>query len=88
LSHRKTEKERQLAEGRGGKGVGEEPNHTTARKLVPILIIQYSLVLIFQKGIIHDDLSRQTYLILMELAKRMNIEAQSKLLEKFSWNSA
>ncbi len=34
--HSKTEKERHLAEGRGGKGgrgVGEEPNHTTARNL-------------------------------------------------------
>jgi hypothetical protein len=26
------EKDRQLADGRGGKGVGEEPNHMTARK--------------------------------------------------------
>ncbi len=38
--HRKTKKERQLAHGRG---VGEEPNHTTARKLGPLWIIQYSL---------------------------------------------
>jgi hypothetical protein len=29
---KKTEKERQLDDTRGGKGVGEEPNHTTARK--------------------------------------------------------
>jgi hypothetical protein len=40
-THKKTEKERQLAEGKGmGKGVGEEPNDTTARKLG----IQYSLM--------------------------------------------
>ncbi len=31
----KLEKERQLADGRR-KGVGEEPNHTTARKPVPL----------------------------------------------------
>jgi hypothetical protein len=32
-THRKTKKERQLAEGRvGGKGMSEEPNHTTAKK--------------------------------------------------------
>jgi hypothetical protein len=36
-THRKTEKERQLAEGRGGKGVhGEEPNNITARKPGPL----------------------------------------------------
>ncbi len=33
---RKTEKERQLAEGRGCEGVGEEPNHTIARKPGPL----------------------------------------------------
>jgi hypothetical protein len=33
-AHRKTEKERQLADERGEKGVGKEPNHTTARSLV------------------------------------------------------
>ncbi len=33
---RKPEKERQLADGRGGEGVGEEPNHTTARKPGPL----------------------------------------------------
>ncbi len=27
----------------GGKGVGEEPNHTTARKPGPLQIVQYSL---------------------------------------------
>jgi len=37
-THRKTEKERQLADGRGGKGVGVEPNHTTARKPGPLKI--------------------------------------------------
>ncbi len=40
--HLKTEKEIQLAYGRGG-GVGEEPNHKSARKLGPLYIIQYSL---------------------------------------------
>jgi hypothetical protein len=34
--YRKTEKERQLADGRGGKGVSEEPNHTTPRKPGPL----------------------------------------------------
>jgi hypothetical protein len=28
-THRKTKKEIKLAGGRGGRGVGEEPNHTT-----------------------------------------------------------
>ncbi len=32
-THRKTEKERQLADG---EGAGLEPNHTTARKLGPL----------------------------------------------------
>ncbi len=41
----KSDKKRQLAAGRGmGKGVDEEPNHTTARKPGPLYIIQYSLV--------------------------------------------
>jgi hypothetical protein len=40
----KTEKEKQ-PDGRRGKGVGEKLNHTTARKLGPLYIIQYSLVL-------------------------------------------
>jgi hypothetical protein len=35
-THRKTEKERQVADGRGGKRVGEEPNHATARKPGPL----------------------------------------------------
>jgi hypothetical protein len=39
-THRKTEKERQLATG---KGVGVEPNHTTARKPGHLLIIQSPL---------------------------------------------
>jgi hypothetical protein len=33
-TNRKTEKERQLADERGEKGVGKEVNHTTARSLV------------------------------------------------------
>jgi hypothetical protein len=43
-THRKTEKERQLADEDGKEGVGEESNHTSARKPGPVLIIQYSLV--------------------------------------------
>ncbi len=39
-------KERQLADGRSGKGVGEEPKHTTARKPGPLLIIQYPMIFI------------------------------------------
>jgi hypothetical protein len=35
-THRKTEKERQLAARRRGKRVGEEPNHMTARKFGPL----------------------------------------------------
>jgi hypothetical protein len=42
-THRTSEKERQVADGGGGKGVSEESNHTTARKPFPLLIIQYSL---------------------------------------------
>ncbi len=38
-THRKTEKEGQLADGRGG----EEPNYTTVSKPGPLYIIQYSL---------------------------------------------
>ncbi len=34
-THGKTDKERQVADGRGGQRVGEEPNHTTARKSDP-----------------------------------------------------
>ncbi len=49
-THRKTEKERQLAHGRGGKGVGEEPNHSTARKPGPLQIIQYSLPINLHKS--------------------------------------
>ncbi len=33
---------------RWGHGVGEEPNHTTARKPVPLLIILYPLVATLQ----------------------------------------
>ncbi len=36
VTQRKTEKERQLADKRGGKGVGEEPNHTIERKSDPL----------------------------------------------------
>jgi hypothetical protein len=35
-THRTTEKARQLSDGRGGKGVGEEQNYTTARKPSPL----------------------------------------------------
>ncbi len=42
-THRKTEKERQLADGRQGKGVGEEPNHSTTRKHDMILYILFIL---------------------------------------------
>jgi len=35
-THMKAEKERQLVHCRGGKGVGEEPNHTTTRKPGPL----------------------------------------------------
>ncbi len=31
-----TQEERQLADGRGGEGVGEEPNHAMTRKPVPL----------------------------------------------------
>jgi hypothetical protein len=41
-THRKTEKERQLVGRRRDRGVGEEPNLTTARKPGPLEIIQYS----------------------------------------------
>jgi hypothetical protein len=35
-THRKTEKEGQLADCSWGEGVGEKPNHTTARKVGPL----------------------------------------------------
>jgi hypothetical protein len=44
-TQRKSAKERQVAAGRGE--VGEEPNHTTARKPGPLEIIQYSLDTIY-----------------------------------------
>jgi hypothetical protein len=31
-THRKTEKEKQVTDVKGGKGMGEEPNYTTERK--------------------------------------------------------
>jgi hypothetical protein len=34
--HRKTEKKRQLADGREGEGVEEEPNQPTSRKPGPL----------------------------------------------------
>ncbi len=43
--------ERQLADGRRGEEVGEEPNHTTARRPVPLWIIQYSLVGNIEPGV-------------------------------------
>ncbi len=36
--------DRPIADGRIGEGAGVEPNHTTARKLGPLQIIQSSLV--------------------------------------------
>jgi hypothetical protein len=41
-TYRKTEKKRQYAQGRGAKGVGEEPNHMTTGKPCPLYTIQYS----------------------------------------------
>jgi hypothetical protein len=35
VTHRKTEKERQFADGRGGKGAGVEPNHYDRKKARP-----------------------------------------------------
>jgi hypothetical protein len=35
-THRKTEKERQVVDGKGGMGVGEELNHATTRKPGPL----------------------------------------------------
>jgi hypothetical protein len=46
---KKTEKERRLADGRGGDGLGEEPNYTTVRKPGPLWISQYSLAAIEMK---------------------------------------
>jgi hypothetical protein len=43
---RKTKKERQLADGIGGR-VGEEPNNMTARKPGHLKIVQYSLIKTF-----------------------------------------
>ncbi len=41
----KTEKERQVADGRGGMGrATQDPNHNIARKPGPLYITQYSLV--------------------------------------------
>ncbi len=37
-----------LTDGKGGKGVGEEPNQTTAKKAWPSIIIEYSLAEILQ----------------------------------------
>jgi hypothetical protein len=37
-----------LTDRKGGKGVGEEQNHTTAKKAWPAIIIHYSLAEILQ----------------------------------------
>ncbi len=42
-TNRKTKNEKQFADGTGGEGAGVEPNHATASKLGPLLIIQYFL---------------------------------------------
>jgi hypothetical protein len=46
LDWRHRERERQVADGRGegGRGVGKEPNHMTARNPGPLSLIQYSLI--------------------------------------------
>jgi hypothetical protein len=44
LDRRRTERLRTTDNLLTGAGVGEEPNHTTARKLGPLYIIQYSLL--------------------------------------------
>ncbi len=41
-THRKTEKKRQLTNGKGARVVGEKPNHTTARQPGPLEI--YSIL--------------------------------------------
>jgi hypothetical protein len=44
VTHRKTEKERQVADGRGEwKEVGEKPNNKSGRKPGPLKMIQYSM---------------------------------------------
>ncbi len=57
-THRKTEKERQRADGRWGEGRGKEPNHTRARK--PDTHIKYSL---FYRQELHPqpDIERGVY---------------------------
>jgi hypothetical protein len=45
VKHRKTENERQLADGRGKEGVGQETNHTTTRK--PGLSINHSVLSVY-----------------------------------------
>jgi hypothetical protein len=53
-THRKTEKERQFADGDGKEGGGrEKSNHTTSRKPGPLLIFQYSLVNSNERGVLH-----------------------------------
>jgi hypothetical protein len=43
--------------GRGEEGVGEEPNHTTAEKLGPLYIIQYSLQIMINMMFLLDNLA-------------------------------
>jgi hypothetical protein len=47
-----------------GKGVGEEPNHTTARKPGPLKIIQYSLVLPYWTKRIEEEQEGQVIFVL------------------------
>ena len=74
LDRRHTERlrnKRQLFDRRGGKGVGEEPNNTTARKPGPLGIIQYSLPLWLENVIqplINKELER-IFECIMDLAQ-------------------
>ncbi len=53
----------ELSEGEG-EGVGEEPNHTTARKPYPLKIIQYSLVLPYWTKRIEEEQVGQVVIVL------------------------
>jgi hypothetical protein len=56
-THKKNEKERHVADGRGGEGAGEEPTPTTARKPGPLSIILCSSVRLgYSRNIPHSVL--------------------------------
>ncbi len=80
-SHRKTEKERQLVEGGGGEGAGEEPNHTTA---IESLVLFKSFNTLWGKPTVQKvnnlSLLRQGFYLLILVTPVQNTNFENKFL--------